>query len=213
MSIPDSVQTLLSRIDDWLRRDAAFCERPRFERFSRVRFNPYTEGSPEWSQYEANSKAEDDHLIERENLDRECQSLIEAAASAYIDANATTRSTIRQFSRERPTFVIYVWEFARYCAEQIVWPEDHTWLRIGLAAMAIEDCRFDSRDETVALGMLYFSAGLAGIDPEPHFQEIAGMCDEEMARAMRAGRGCSSAMGDDNRSHLRALHKRKQVRR
>jgi hypothetical protein len=160
--------------------------------------------------FEAKSQAEVDYLNERKSLDYEFLQLLEEICGDYLDSDASIRAELRQFCAERPWFVGHVWDFARFAAERVLWPPDVRWLRIGLTAMAIEDCQFDYRDETVALGMLYRAAELAGIDPQPHCDEIAAISGEEMARKMRASERCAVAAGESV-AHLKVLQQRKRA--
>ncbi len=50
---------------------------------------------------------------------------------------------------------------------------DHDWLRIGLAATAIENCSFDYRDFLLALAELFVTAERVGLDPQAEFNLAA----------------------------------------
>ncbi len=50
---------------------------------------------------------------------------------------------------------------------------DHDWLRIGLAAAAIENCSFDYRDFLLALAELFVTAERVGLDPQAEFSRAA----------------------------------------
>jgi len=47
------------------------------------------------------------------------------------------------------------------------------WLRLGLAAVSMDDNGTDFRDTYVVLGDLYVCAVRCGMEPEPYFQEAA----------------------------------------
>lgn len=53
----------------------------------------------------------------------------------------------------------------------------HDWqlVRLGLEALAIEDCKFDWRDSTIALAVLYHSAAKIGEDPEKIVDFVANL--------------------------------------
>jgi len=61
------------------------------------------------------------------------------------------------------------WPFADRLADTC----DDRWLRLGLAAVSIDDNGTDFRDTYVALGALYLSAVRCGIEPGPYFEEAA----------------------------------------
>ena len=64
--------------------------------------------------------------------------------------------------------------------------DDATWrLRLGLAAAAILQEREDYRDIMVSLAFLHHAARQAGIDPDPHFREVAALARPETERFMR----------------------------
>jgi len=61
------------------------------------------------------------------------------------------------------------WSFADKLADTC----DGRWLRLGLAAVSIDDNGTDFRDSYVALGVLYLSAFRCGLEPGPYFEEAA----------------------------------------
>jgi hypothetical protein len=61
------------------------------------------------------------------------------------------------------------WSFAHKLADTC----DDSWLRLGLAAVSIDDNGTDFRDSYVALGDLYVCAVRCGIEPGPYFEEVA----------------------------------------
>jgi hypothetical protein len=58
-------------------------------------------------------------------------------------------------------------------------PGDDRRLRLGLAAAAILQEREDYRDIIVSLAFLHHAARRAGIDPQPHFLELASLARPE----------------------------------
>ena len=61
------------------------------------------------------------------------------------------------------------WSFANRLADSC----DDRWLRLGLAAVSIDDNGTAFRDSYVALGDLYICAVRCGIEPGPYFEEVA----------------------------------------
>ena len=69
--------------------------------------------------------------------------------------------------------------YMRRVASSIKSSEDTWRLSLGLAAAAILQEREDFRDIIVSLAFLYHAATRAGIDPEPHFLEVASLARPE----------------------------------
>jgi hypothetical protein len=67
-------------------------------------------------------------------------------------------------------------------AAEIKSPHDVEKLRHGLAAISIEDVRFDYRDTLTSLARLFGAAEDAGIDPMPHFRQTADLSSTEMPK-------------------------------
>ena len=61
------------------------------------------------------------------------------------------------------------WSFADKLADTC----DDRWLRLGLAAVSIDDNGTDFRDTYVALGALYLCAVRCGMEPGSYFEEAA----------------------------------------
>jgi hypothetical protein len=61
------------------------------------------------------------------------------------------------------------WTFAEKLADTC----DDRWLRLGLAAVFIDDNGTDFRDTYMVLGNLYLCAVRCGMEPAPYFEEAA----------------------------------------
>jgi hypothetical protein len=61
------------------------------------------------------------------------------------------------------------WSFANRLADTC----DDRWLRLGLAAVSIDDNGTDYRDTYVALGDMYVCAVRRGMEPVTYFEEAA----------------------------------------
>jgi hypothetical protein len=72
--------------------------------------------------------------------------------------------------------------YMRRVASSIASADDTGRLRLGLAAAAILQEREDYRDIIVSLAFLHHAATRAGIDPEPHFLEVAALARPETRR-------------------------------
>ncbi|HEX2203894.1 MAG TPA: hypothetical protein VHG91_11375 [Longimicrobium sp.] len=59
-------------------------------------------------------------------------------------------------------------------------------LRLGLAAVALEDFRYDSREDLLVLAPLYHAAGKIGADPRDLFDEAAALAPGAGADGLRS---------------------------
>jgi hypothetical protein len=73
----------------------------------------------------------------------------------------------------------YLIAYMRWVSERIRTQDDIRDLRLGLATAALLEERMDTRDIIVSLAFLHHAATQAGIDPAPHFREIADMARPE----------------------------------
>ncbi|MEO6456986.1 MAG: hypothetical protein ABIO92_01735 [Chloroflexia bacterium] len=104
----------------------------------------------------------------------------DALCALYLDATPEQRSRLPYILAPEDTaayenriggLIVYM----RWNAKRIKTPEDAYPLRLGLAAAAILEERLDSRDIGTSLAFLYHAAKQVGLDPVPHFIEIADM--------------------------------------
>lgn len=118
----------------------------------------------------------------------ETERLIEQLCGVYLETDAAGRSAIREFmaSRQDGNFWL-MHEFAHQFAERVTGPDASRMLRLGLAAVSIEDCGLDSRDTQMILAKLYSKAKQARLDPQPMFEEVAALSTDS-----RTPGGCDS---------------------
>jgi len=104
---------------------------------------------------------------------KELASDLSLACRLYLRGDQALRSEIREsfegWTAVRGRMLAQVWSFAGKLADT----RDGRWLRLGLAAVSIDDNGTDFRDSYVALGDLYVCAVRCGIDPDPYFEEVA----------------------------------------
>jgi hypothetical protein len=104
---------------------------------------------------------------------KELASDLELACQLYLQGEGALRREIRHSFNEwtsvRGRMLAKAWSFAGKLADTC----DDRWLRLGLAAVCIDDNGTDFRDSYVALGDLYIATVRCGMDPRPYFDEAA----------------------------------------
>jgi hypothetical protein len=95
------------------------------------------------------------------------------ACELYLRGDEARRREIRDsfegWTSVRGRMLAQAWSFAHRLADSC----DERWLRLGLAAVSIDDNGTDFRDSYVVLGALYISAVRCGVEPGPYFEEGA----------------------------------------
>lgn len=98
---------------------------------------------------------------------------LDLACELYLRGNAALRREVRhsfdEWTAVRGRMLAKAWSFADKLADTC----DDRWLRLGLAALSIDDNGTDFRDTYVALGELYIGAVRCGMEPGPYFEEAA----------------------------------------
>ena len=104
---------------------------------------------------------------------KELASDLSLACRLYLRGDEALRREIRHSFNEwaavRGRMLAKAWSFADKLADTC----DGRWLRLGLAAVSIDDNGTDFRDSYVALGVLYLSAFRCGLKPGPYFEKAA----------------------------------------
>jgi hypothetical protein len=104
---------------------------------------------------------------------KELASDLDLACRLYLQGEDALRREIRNsfsgWTAVRGRMLARAWPFADRLADTC----DDRWLRLGLAAVSIDDSGTDFRDTYVALGALYLCAVRCGIEPGPYFEEAA----------------------------------------
>src|SRR5215211_6537225 len=103
----------------------------------------------------------------------ELASDLSLACRLYLQGGEALRREIRdsfgEWTAVRGRMLARAWAFADRLADTC----DGGWLRLGLAAVSIDDNGTDFRDTYVALGALYLCAIRCGMEPGPYFREAA----------------------------------------
>jgi hypothetical protein len=104
---------------------------------------------------------------------KELASDLDLACELYLRGDAALQREIRDsfsvWTAVRGRMLTKAWTFAEKLADTC----DDRWLRLGLAAISIDDNGTDFRDTYVALGDLYLCAVQCGMEPVPYFEEAA----------------------------------------
>ena len=95
------------------------------------------------------------------------------ACELYLRGDDTLRREIRKSFSEWTAVRGRVLAEASSFADKLANTCDGRWLRLGLAAVSIEDNGTDFRDSYVVLGALYVCAVRCAVEPGPYFEEAA----------------------------------------
>jgi hypothetical protein len=118
----------------------------------------------------------------------EINRLIEGLCSAYLESDPIDRTEIRAHVARRQRLGSLVWSFANgIAATRIQGAHDAPQLKLGLAAISIENCNSDYRDTLVSLADLFVRTEEAGIDPRTAFAAVA-----EISTGEPTSGGCDS---------------------
>ena len=110
---------------------------------------------------------------------REIHRVLDELCPAYLEASAQERATVRDAVSDKSGMLSALLGYAYKAAKRIHSVEDHEWLRRGLAALSIENCRKDYRDVLLALAELYVVAEEAGIKPRSDFTAVSKLSSDE----------------------------------
>ena len=104
---------------------------------------------------------------------KELASDLSLACRLYLWGDEVLRREIREsfegWTAVRGRMLARAWSFADKLADTC----DDRWLRLGLAAVSIDDNGTDYRDTYVALGDMYVCAVRRGMEPVTYFEEAA----------------------------------------
>jgi hypothetical protein len=101
--------------------------------------------------------------------------LIDRLGEFYLTATPRQRGVIRRFVDGNVRFLMALEDRVSWHAYRIKTSEDVSHLRLGLAAASICGKGIDPRDFGPRIGHLSEAASRAGIDPRPHFHEVADL--------------------------------------
>jgi hypothetical protein len=113
---------------------------------------------------------------------QEIYAFLDQLCPAYLTATPQERAAIRSAVSEKNGVLSALLGYVYKSAKQIRSGSGEEWLRRGLAAISIENCRKDFRDVLLALAELYVAAEEAGIKPQPEFRAVARLSSREKPR-------------------------------
>jgi hypothetical protein len=103
----------------------------------------------------------------------EIASDLNLACDLYLQGDEALRHEMRnsfgEWTAVRGRMLAQAWSFVGRLADTC----DDRWLRLGLAAVSVDDNGTDFRDTYVALGDMYVCAVRCGIEPGPLFEQAA----------------------------------------
>jgi hypothetical protein len=111
----------------------------------------------------------------RQDLLDERDGLLDQLCESFLSASPPQREEIREFFEGKRRPLKDLEDRAARAAFMIKSIQDVDRLRLGLAAAAINDARIDYRELSLILSGLSRAAIGAGIDPGPHFRDVAEM--------------------------------------
>ena len=144
--------------------------------FARVNRNGYTA-----KDLERDMKRAREEQLAKNNIYEEINAFYDQLMPQYLGAVDAEREQIRSLFQKKRGLQNVLLGFAYRAADGINSPSDIPLLRLGLAAMSIEDFSVDYRDSLLALAELCVRAERAGIDPRPVFDEIAEMSSAQVS--------------------------------
>ena len=109
--------------------------------------------------------------------------LLDELGKLYLDTDPDQRQRIRDIVADKREVLSALNSYIWRAIEKFESTGDVQWVYVGLAAVSIEDLRFDYRDTIVALGELFITAAHAGIDPLPLIQRVASISSSEKTYA------------------------------
>lgn len=122
------------------------------------------------------------HQRARYDPQPEIEGIIDRMCSEYLSATPQEREQGRSLISDRETVLAYLLGYVHSAAKRVSITKEIEHLRRGLAAASIENCASDYRDVLMALADLWVAAERAGIDPQPHFREMASLSSDQKPR-------------------------------
>ena len=110
----------------------------------------------------------------------EAADVIQELCDAYLIATPAECAAVRSALCTSPGVLNHLLGYAYQAAQTLKTTGQREWLRRGLAALSVENCRYDYRDVLLALAELYLNAEAAGLDPRIDFAAVAVLSAPEV---------------------------------
>jgi hypothetical protein len=111
----------------------------------------------------------------------EASAFVEGVCARFLEAGPQERALIRARLGACDELFGLLFAFANMSPTLVRTAEDVGALRLGLAAVSIDDGRAGIEAVQTALGRLWLAALRAGVDPRPHFQAVAELSNKGTA--------------------------------
>jgi hypothetical protein len=111
----------------------------------------------------------------------EASAFVEGVCARFLEAGPQERALIRARLGACDELFGMLFAFATMSPTLVRTADDAGALRLGLAAVSIDDGRAGVEAVQTALGRLWLAALRAGIDPKPHFQAVAELSNKGTA--------------------------------
>lgn len=114
-------------------------------------------------------------------ISEEILQVLDEVCSFHLTATPKQRRYIRELLRRNGAVHYYLESYVYRAIERLRATRDAQWIRLGLAAVDIDDNDFgDPRDQVTILGNLFVAAEKTGIEPQPHFQAVAAIASPDV---------------------------------
>ena len=130
-------------------------------------------------EFEREYKAIEARQRSRYDPQPEIADIVDRMCSEYLSATPTERKQCRSLVRDRNGVLGALMGYVHSATDRLRTTKDIKHLRLGLAAVSIENCATDYRDDLVALAEIWLAAERAGFDPLPHFRDVAKLSSDE----------------------------------
>jgi hypothetical protein len=171
----------LDEFDDALGRwEAKYTEwvKP-INQFAQAAFFKINKDGYSLADFEREREAIEAHERSRYDPGPEIEDILDRMCSEYLGATPTEREQCRSLVRDRKGVLSALIGYVHSATERLTATKDINHLRRGLAAVSIENCAVDYRDNLVALADIWLVAERAGFDPSPHFRDVAKLSSDE----------------------------------
>jgi hypothetical protein len=135
-----------------------------------------------WNYYPADFERELHQFKEKQDsqttIRQEVNEFIGMLCSVYLTSTGKECAQIRELFDKRKHLTHALLQYSDLASKEIKAPADVQWLRLGLAAISIQNCGDDFRDGAMTLTNIYEAAEKAGMNPRPFLNEVAQLSSD-----------------------------------